>query len=88
MCHPDCTVQQVPYTFVKCSNDIRDLMIFLMADASRYQYDGAGSDGTECSITEYNENRECNISFAVEEDMSGPVYVYYELTNFYQNHAT
>ena len=64
-------------------------MTFMIdANASRYQYDGDGSDGSECAITEYNENLECNITFAVEEDMSAPVYVYYELTNFYQNHAT
>lgn len=54
----------------------------------RYQYDGDGSDGDQCKITEYNQNRVCNVTFEIDEDMSGPVHVYYELSNFYQNHAT
>lgn len=28
----------------------------------------------------------CNISFTLDEKMEGPVYVYYQLDNFYQNH--
>lgn len=54
----------------------------------RYQYDGSDSDGDDCKITEYNANLTCEISFAVTEDIPGPAYVYYELTNFFQNHAT
>ncbi len=26
------------------------------------------------------------ITFSIDQDVSGPVYVYYQLTNFYQNH--
>lgn len=54
----------------------------------RYQYDGDGSDGDDCKITTYKENLACTITFDVEKDIPGPAYVYYELTNFYQNHAT
>ena len=39
-------------------------------------------------ITTYREGKECTISFTVTEDIAGPVFVYYELSNFYQNHAT
>lgn len=53
--------------------------------AIRYQYDGAGSDGDGCKISTYNENLLCNITFNVEKDIPAPAYVYYELTNFYQN---
>ncbi|KAI9356001.1 CDC50/LEM3 family [Zopfochytrium polystomum] len=28
----------------------------------------------------------CTITFNIDSDMSGPVYLYYRLTNFYQNH--
>merc|ERR1711916_286849 len=28
----------------------------------------------------------CTVSLEVKEDMKAPVYVYYELTNYYQNH--
>lgn len=55
---------------------------------TRYQYDGEGSDGESCKITTYKEDLSCTISFDVEKDIPGPAYVYYELTNFYQNHAT
>ncbi|CAM9972080.1 unnamed protein product [Pylaiella littoralis] len=54
----------------------------------KYQYDGANSDGDECKIIDYNAGVDCEISFSVTEDIPGPAYVYYELTNFYQNHAT
>ena len=54
----------------------------------RYQYDGANSDGESCKITEYKQNLVCNITFEVTEDIPGPAYVFYELTNFYQNHQT
>lgn len=66
---------------------------FLWKDATdvvelRYQYDGDESDGDECKISTYKENKTCTIPFNIDEDMSGPVHVYYELSNFYQNHAT
>lgn len=54
----------------------------------RYQYDGTGSDGNDCRISTYNANLLCEISFDVPEDIPGPAYVYYELTNFYQNSKT
>jgi hypothetical protein len=28
----------------------------------------------------------CTLEFKIEEDIEGPLYTYYELTNFYQNH--
>lgn len=31
---------------------------------------------------------QCQVTFDVEEDMKSPVYVYYELRKFYQNHRT
>lgn len=38
-----------------------------------------GSDAITCTNT-------CTISFTIDKEMKKPVYVYYELTNFYQNH--
>lgn len=55
---------------------------------NRYQYDGTDADGDGCKISADDPTAKCNITFEVLDDMSGPVYVYYELTEFYQNHAT
>ncbi len=33
-----------------------------------------------------NLGQDCVLSFKVEEDMKAPVFLFYELTNFYQNH--
>lgn len=30
--------------------------------------------------------RTCDVTLNITKDMDGPVYVYYELTGFYQNH--
>jgi len=56
------------------------------------QYDGAGTGDAAagCRITAanhgYNSGATCTVRFAVERDLSAPVYVYYEIENFYQNH--
>jgi len=31
-------------------------------------------------------NTTCNIQLSIKEKMNPPIYVYYQLTNFYQNH--
>mmetsp|Transcript_21833 Transcript_21833/g.22010 ORF Transcript_21833/g.22010 Transcript_21833/m.22010 type:complete len:358 (-) Transcript_21833:289-1362(-) len=61
----------------------------LQESASLYEstitYDGSGSIGS-CSITEANQGRNCYVTFTMTRDVTGPLYVYYELENFYQNH--
>jgi hypothetical protein len=50
----------------------------------RISYDsGAGSS---CSISNANEGKVCQATFQFTEDVSGPLYLYYELKNYYQNH--
>jgi hypothetical protein len=39
----------------------------------------------DCSISTSNEGRNCNVLVTLDEDVSGPLHVYYELRNFYQN---
>ncbi len=39
---------------------------------------------TQCPII--SPNSFCNISFSINTTMTGPVMVYYQLNNFYQNH--
>mmetsp|Transcript_28885 Transcript_28885/g.68110 ORF Transcript_28885/g.68110 Transcript_28885/m.68110 type:complete len:342 (-) Transcript_28885:60-1085(-) len=50
------------------------------------QYDGEGASATDCMITSQNEKRVCTVDITPTEDMEAPVYVYYQLDNFYQNH--
>lgn len=52
---------------------------------SHVKYDGYGSGGW-CSISVANEGKSCEVSFTFSKDVTGPLYVYYELDNFYQNH--
>ena len=33
-----------------------------------------------------NTAKGCNVEITIEEDMDSPVYMYYALTNFFQNH--
>lgn len=52
------------------------------------QYDGSGTppSAAACKITTSNQNVDCALSFTILEAMPAPVYVYYELDNFFQNH--
>ena len=55
------------------------------------------SDGNQfneehtCTLTplignQFDEAHSCTLTFDVQEDMEGPIFVYYQLDNFYQNH--
>mmetsp|Transcript_1389 Transcript_1389/g.1394 ORF Transcript_1389/g.1394 Transcript_1389/m.1394 type:complete len:364 (-) Transcript_1389:383-1474(-) len=49
-------------------------------------YDGDNVDVDNCKIKEANAGTTCPINFHINEDVDGPIYVYYALDNFYQNH--
>uniref|UniRef100_A0A7S3H6C7 Cell cycle control protein 50A n=1 Tax=Spumella elongata TaxID=89044 RepID=A0A7S3H6C7_9STRA len=51
----------------------------------RIMYDGS-NQAVSCSISDQNEGKVCSLTFNFDEDADGPIYVYYELENFYQNH--
>ncbi|CAN6462885.1 unnamed protein product [Victoria cruziana] len=42
--------------------------------------------GKELAFIQSDDDKTCNMSLIVEKDMKAPVYVYYQLDNFYQNH--
>lgn len=44
------------------------------------------SDQANCQISAANQNKTCTFEVTVTQEMKAPVFVYYELTNFYQNH--
>jgi len=49
-------------------------------------YDGTSDMDVQCSISEANVKQNCTIPYVFDEDVTGPIYVYYEISNFYQNH--
>ncbi len=52
----------------------------------RVQYDGEGSTVPTCQLGANDVSKTCSITVNVDKEMTAPVYVYYELENFYQNH--
>lgn len=56
---------------------------------SKVQYDGAGTEEQhKCEAVDvaYNVTNTCTLNIPINKDMEPPIYVYYELDNFYQNH--
>mmetsp|Transcript_23450 Transcript_23450/g.92933 ORF Transcript_23450/g.92933 Transcript_23450/m.92933 type:complete len:426 (+) Transcript_23450:196-1473(+) len=55
---------------------------------AREQYDGDGtaSKYSACKISRADEARRCNVTVEVDRKMRAPVQVFYEISNFYQNH--
>ena len=59
------------------------LGIALLVESSKLEeVSSRYDDAVACSQT----GRNCSISFDVSSDLTAPIYVYYRLTNFYQNH--
>ena len=52
----------------------------------RIVYDGKNSENVDCHILQNNEKKYCNVTFVIDRDIDVPLYLYYELTNFHQNH--
>ncbi|CAM9363311.1 unnamed protein product [Ectocarpus sp. 12 AP-2014] len=50
------------------------------------RYDGDSVDVEGCKITERNQGTTCSVQIEVDEFMKPPIYVYYELNNYFQNH--
>jgi hypothetical protein len=50
------------------------------------QYDGDGATNQGCQIDHAGASKSCKVSMTAPVDMAAPVYVYYQLSNFYQNH--
>jgi hypothetical protein len=51
-----------------------------------YYDNGGGESGNQCGIDKQNQRRMCTISVTIDQDVTGPLLVYYQLDNFNQNH--
>lgn len=49
-------------------------------------YDSPSSPDVPCTIKAANAGLMCPITVTLSQDVTGPLYVYYELTKYYQNH--
>ena len=55
----------------------------------KFVYDSIDPEDQMCGIgLNYNANKNCTIEFEAPKDMKPPVLIYYELSNFYQNHKS
>ncbi|KAJ1455359.1 ligand-effect modulator 3 family [Pelagophyceae sp. CCMP2097] len=54
----------------------------------RKQYDGPGTpeSNADCKIRTADAGVRCTVTLDVDEKMEGPLHVFYEIDNFYQNH--
>ena len=55
----------------------------------KIKYDDYYDENPICGIGDnFNAQKPCQLEFIAEEDMSAPILVHYELTNFHQNHRS
>jgi hypothetical protein len=72
--------------FIPGGRSIMQLQDGVYEQQIRYDGEGADPDLSECYITEANEGKTCTVTFTLDEDVDGPLYVFYGLRNFYSNH--
>lgn len=71
--------------FIPIGLNLRSISDGIVEYAIKYDSHENGN-WTECGIEKANEGKRCIIEFTINEDMKGPVMVYYEIENFHQNH--
>ena len=52
----------------------------------RIEYDGRDNDVSGCHISTSNQGTTCSFNVTLNEEMKGPIFVYYELQNYFANH--
>eukprot|EP01086_Lenisia_limosa_P006628 TRINITY_DN25608_c0_g1_i2.p1 TRINITY_DN25608_c0_g1~~TRINITY_DN25608_c0_g1_i2.p1 ORF type:complete len:319 (+),score=46.50 TRINITY_DN25608_c0_g1_i2:58-1014(+) len=61
-------------------------IVLLLFSQSLQEYSVEYTGVTECELKKGTNVTSCTLQFDVKKDMDAPVYAYYKLTNFYQNH--
>ena len=61
---------------------------YLMKTASDQTFDHPVEYDEQCKDTFQDKNKKCELSITLDQKVSGPVYVYYQIDNMYQNHRS
>lgn len=52
---------------------------------NKIQYGGTGTSAAFASSCSTSSSTNCDVTFTIDADIDGPLYLYYEITNYYQN---
>lgn len=68
------------------TNAISDEVVEYKIRYDSYQVNNGDDTVQACGIESANEGKSCLVEYVIKKDMKGPIMVYYEIENFYQNH--
>lgn len=87
------TVSELTIDYTGCSSLTRDAAVqAIPSDKVSYQLHGATTSNFQAPQWQYVTNASapngatCHVFFAIPQDLEASVFLYYKLTNFYQNH--
>ncbi|PWN20725.1 Lem3/Cdc50 [Microstroma glucosiphilum] len=87
------TVSELTIDYTGCSSLTRDAAVqAIPSDKVSYQLHGTTTSNFQAPQWQYVTNASapngatCHVFFAIPEDLEASVFLYYKLTNFYQNH--
>jgi len=91
--HPILTPNWVIATFLVVGACFMPIGIVLLDQSNSIveevvQYDGGGTaaEQSSCKLNDDDESVTCTIEITASKKMEAPIYIYYQLDNFYQNH--
>jgi len=80
-------VQEIMLEYTTCGEDAPTGAFAAMpTDLYEYHFKGDAEPNSKPQWKRSENGEHCNLQFEVAADMDGPIYYFYRLTNFYQNH--
>ena len=64
------------------------VLTYLKSESVVRQEFTAYNQMSDCSLIDGDYGKECTVDYTLDHDFQAPVYFYYKLTNFYQNHRS